>query len=89
MPTSDELIVPDTPAATEPTAETVRRLTELFARVVRQLGKAGMVEEASRTAGKAYVLLRECAPESAEHINGVMHFLARLPQDDPSRKDTP
>jgi uncharacterized protein (DUF2249 family) len=69
-------------------ADTVADLTSLFGRAVRRLGQAGHVEDASRLAGKAYVLLREPAPDSAEHINGVMHYLARLPQGDPTGEDT-
>jgi uncharacterized protein (DUF2249 family) len=69
-------------------ADALRDLTALFGRALRRLGQAGHVEEASRLAGKAYVLLRHPAPDSAEHINGVMHYLARLPQDDPTDKDT-
>ena len=69
-------------------ADPLRDLTSLFARAIRRLGQSGHVEEASRLAGKAYVLLRVPAPESAEHVNGVMHYLARLPQADPEDKDT-
>lgn len=69
-------------------AETVRELTSVFARAVRRLGQAGDVEEASRLAGKAYVALMRTAPEAAEHVNGVMHYLARLPQGDPTTKET-
>jgi uncharacterized protein (DUF2249 family) len=73
---------------TEQHAETVRDLTAVLARAVRRLGQSGQVEEASRLAGKAYVLLMHSAPDAAEHINGVMHYLARLPQDDPTTKET-
>jgi hypothetical protein len=67
--------------------EAVRELTSLFARSIRRLGQAGEVEEASRLGGKAFVLLRHRSPEAAEHINGVMHFLARLPQSSPTGED--
>jgi uncharacterized protein (DUF2249 family) len=83
--------------ATEPDGEatpgtvsvdTVRELTAVFARAVRRLGQAGHVEEASRLAGAGYVALMRTAPDAAEHVNGVMHYLARLPQDDPTTKET-
>lgn len=64
----------------EVATDTLRELTSLFARSIRRLGQAGQVEEASRLGGKAFVLLMRRAPESAEHVNGVMHYLARLPQ---------
>jgi hypothetical protein len=70
-------------------AEAVRELTSVFARAVRRLGQAGHVEEASRLAGKAYVALMRTAPDAAEHVNGVMHYLARLPEDGPSEKERP
>jgi uncharacterized protein (DUF2249 family) len=79
---------PASGGAPDSEASTVRELTALFGRAVRMLGQAGRVEDASRLAGKAYVLLREAAPQSAEHVNGVMHYLARLPQNDPTDKDT-
>lgn len=67
--------------------EAVRELTSVFARAVRRLGQAGHVEEASRLAGRAYVALMRTAPDAAGHVNGVMHYLARLPQDRPSEKE--
>jgi uncharacterized protein (DUF2249 family) len=79
---------PESDAAPGNDASTVRELTSIFGRAVRMLGQAGRVEDASRLAGKAYVLLREPAPQSAEYVNGVMHYLARLPQNDPTDKDT-
>jgi uncharacterized protein (DUF2249 family) len=84
------LVEPSVPstASSSADADALRDLTSLFGRAIRRLGQAGHVEEASRLAGKAYVLLREPAPASAEHINGVMHYLARLPQGDPTERDT-
>jgi uncharacterized protein (DUF2249 family) len=84
------LVEPSVPSAASSSADAdaLRDLTSLFGRAVRRLGQAGHVEEASRLAGQAYVLLREPASASAEHINGVMHYLARLPQGDPTEKGT-
>jgi uncharacterized protein (DUF2249 family) len=87
---ADDLTDPLGVESSEPVpAETVRELTSVFARAVRRLGQAGHVEEASRLAGKAYVALMRTAPDAAEHVNGVMHYLARLPQDDPTTKEIP
>lgn len=61
-------------------------LTDLFCRTVRQLGKAGQAEDASRLAGRAWWILHEVSPDGAEHVNGVMHFLARLPGSDPTER---
>jgi hypothetical protein len=64
-------------------ADTVRELTALFAKSIRRLGQAGQVEEANRLGGQAFVLLMRRSPESAERVNGAMHYLARLPQEPP------
>ncbi len=80
------MTTPDSPAdprgqEAHPHAETVRELTALFAKSLRRLGQAGAVEDANRLGGQAFVLLMRGFPESAERVNGVMHFLARLPQE--------
>ena len=71
------------PAAQSPdnTAVLIDSLTRVFARVCRELGKAGHPSEASRLAAEAWSLLRNDYPGEAERINGAMHYLARLEQD--------
>lgn len=65
---------------TAPEADPLVALADVLCRAVRQLGRAGQADEASRLAAKAWWVLREPSPTAAEHVNGVMHYLARLPQ---------
>lgn len=62
-------------------AALVDALTRVFARVCRELGKAGHPSDASRLAAEAWSLLRKDYPGDAERINGTMHYLARIEQD--------
>lgn len=47
--------------------------------MLRALGQAGEPEIASRLAARAWWIARRASPELAAHINGVMHYLATLP----------
>lgn len=55
--------------------------TDVLVRTLRALGKSGRPDEASRLAAKAYIALRDGRPREADRINGVMHFLAKLPPE--------
>ncbi|MEU5990055.1 DUF2249 domain-containing protein [Spirillospora sp. NPDC047418] len=69
-----------------PAPEPVAALTRLLSRAVRALGQAGRPDQASRLAADAWSALRHEHPAEAERINGVMHYLARLPEGE--RTDT-
>lgn len=60
----------------------------MLAKAVRSLGTAGQPVAASRLAARAWWVLNESHPREAEHINGVLHFLARLPDEPPTRRET-
>lgn len=73
----------------EPTgadAALVAGMTDLLIKAVRALGGAGEPEQASRLAGKAWWVLKDW-PRHAERVNGTMHYLARLEQD--NEQNTP
>lgn len=55
-----------------------RNLVSLFAKALRQLGDAGRPQEASKLGAQAWWALKDADPRAAEHVNGVMHYLARL-----------
>lgn len=61
-----------------------RDLVSLFAKALRRLGDAGQPQEASRLAAQAWSALKDTDPRAAEHVNGVMHYLARLEADQSS-----
>lgn len=61
-----------------------REFVTLFVKALRGLGDAGRAEEALRLAGKAWWVLKDENPREAEHVNGAMHYLARLPQEKPA-----
>lgn len=65
------------PPATD--QEPVTALTRLLSRAVRALGQAGHPADASRLAADGWAALRHQHPAEAERLNGVMHYLARLP----------
>lgn len=48
-------------------------------RALRALGEAGRPDEASRIAAQGWSALRHSDPQTAERLNGTMHYLARLP----------
>jgi len=55
-----------------------RDLVALFVKALRRLGNAGEPEEASKLAAQAWWALKDTDPRAAEHVNGVMHYLAGL-----------
>lgn len=70
--TDDEIEVP-------PGSE--RDLVVLLSKALRLAGDAGRPVAASRLAAKAWWALNESDPKGAQRINGVMHYLARLPEE--------
>lgn len=55
-------------------------VVDLLVRGLRALGGAGQVDLASRLAGKAWWVLRTDHERAADRINGLLHYLARLPE---------
>ncbi len=54
---------------------------DVLVRSLRELGKAGRPDAASRLAAAAWRALRDVSPREAERLNGTLHYLARLPQE--------
>lgn len=61
--------------------DTVVGTTDVLVKTLRALGRAGRPDAASRLAARAWWVLRDARPREAERINGVMHYLARLPEE--------
>ena len=68
-------------SAAEPAPAADTDLIGLFGKALRQLGQAGHPVAASRLAAKAWWLLHDTDARAAERVNGVMHYLARLPEE--------
>jgi uncharacterized protein (DUF2249 family) len=62
---------------------------DLLVKALRALGAAGQPDAASQLAARAWWVLRDSRPREAEHINGAMHYLARLPAEPPTREERP
>ncbi len=59
-----------------------RELIVLFGKALRLLGEAGRPVAASKLAGKAWWAATKAGDEAgAARINGVMHYLAKLPPE--------
>lgn len=63
-------------------SEVVDETTQILVKALRALGQAGHPDAASRLGAKAWWVLKEQHPRQAEHVNGVLHFLARLPAEE-------
>lgn len=72
--------------ATEHTGD--RDVAAILAKALRKLGQAGEVDAAMRLGGNAWWALKDDDPDAAEHINGVMHYLARLDTSASAGDDT-
>ena len=72
--------------AHDETTDAVDRLTSALVRALRRLGAAGEPVEASRIAADAWSAVRHDQPRAADRLNGVMHHLARLEADAPTRQ---
>jgi len=68
------------------TATALDELADLFCRSARRKVLRLFHELWANLAGKAWWILHDVSPEGAEHVNGVMHFLARLPGPDPTER---
>lgn len=58
-----------------------RDLVVLFSKSLRLLGEAGYPAAANRLAAKAWWALKDDDLKGAQRINGVMHYLAKLPDE--------
>lgn len=54
---------------------------DVLLKALRELGKAGRPDAASRLAASAWSALRHEHPREAERLNGLMHWLARQPAE--------
>ncbi len=70
-----------------PNSSRARELPVLLAKALRLAGNAGRPEAASEIAAEAWWALREVDPRGAERMNGVLHYLAKLPAE--QRAQTP
>lgn len=59
-----------------------RDLVVLFSTSLRILGDAGHPVAANRLAAKAWWALKDDNPKGANRVSGVMHYLAKLPEED-------
>lgn len=57
----------------------VTPLTKVLARSLRALGEAGRPSQASTLAATAWASLHRERPGDAERLNGLLHYLSRLP----------
>lgn len=87
-PAATPIEAPESAVTADPTArrgtdriDPERDLVVLFARALRLLGDAGFPVAANRLAAKAWWALGEDDPAGAHRISGVMHYLARLPDE--------
>lgn len=58
--------------------DAIDTLTRILVRACRQLADAGHPQQASRFAADGWVALRRAHSRQAEHLNGVMHHIARV-----------
>lgn len=68
------------PHATASMVSALDDIGELLCKAVRALGMAGQPQTASALAARGWWATRDVSPALADHINGVMHFLATLPE---------
>jgi uncharacterized protein (DUF2249 family) len=63
-------------------------LTRVLVRALRALGEAGRPVLASQLAAAGWTVLRHEHPSDAERLNGLLHYLARLPAETHELKET-
>lgn len=68
---------------------TTSSLTHLLTRALRVLGEAGHPADASRLAAAGWAALRRTYPIEARQLNGLLHYLARLPEQTEPATDEP
>lgn len=61
--------------------EAIEPVAEILVRALRRLGDEGFPDAASRFAAKAWWLMRDDHPRQAAQLNGLLHYLARLPAE--------
>ncbi|TXJ06350.1 MAG: hypothetical protein E6Q27_03960 [Aeromicrobium sp.] len=61
-------------------ADPISETTDVLVRALRALGNAGQPDTASRLAARAWWALKSQHPREAERLNGILHYLARLPE---------
>ena len=79
--------MPGQPATTSD-AEPFAALVQLLVKALRALGIAGQPVAANQLAARGWWLLHEEYPQEAEHVNGAMHYLARLPAEPVAREES-
>lgn len=79
----------DADLSPSPADEALSRTTAVLVKTLRALGAAGRPVAASRLAAQAWSALRHTHPREAEHINGIMHYLARLPDESEAKEEPP
>ncbi len=62
-----------------------KEVARILSQALRDLGDAGRPNDASRLAAQAWLVLRDVDEGRARRLNGLMHYLAGLPDqpDDP------
>lgn len=65
----------------EELAAASEQLTRILTEALRALGDAGEPRLANTLAGQAWSAIRRVNPHSAQRINGLMHYLAKLEGD--------
>lgn len=61
-------------------ADPLEAVTAALVRACRALAAAGRADEAARAAADAWVVLREPRPALATKLDGAMHWIARMEQ---------
>jgi hypothetical protein len=64
------------PVSAEP--DTIDSLTRVLVRACRELADAGRPHSAGRLAADGWVLLRTDHSRQAQHLDGAMHYIARV-----------
>lgn len=59
----------------------VDALTRVLVRACRELAEAGSPRHAGQLAASGWVALRTSHPRQAQHLDGAMHYIARLEQE--------
>ncbi|GIL27874.1 DUF2249 domain-containing protein [Actinocatenispora comari] len=72
-----------------PSDPTTSALTHVLTRALRGLGEAGYPDDASRLAATGWAALRRTHPTEARQLNGLLHYLARLPERTEPATDEP
>lgn len=64
--------------------EVLDSLTRVLVRACRALGDSGRPDQAGRLAAEGWVAVRQSHPRQAHHLDGAMHYLARLDENSPA-----